>query len=146
MYLVQIWSLLAPPVFISVLFGLFYKRANAKAAITTIAFGSILGLIAFLVINLSLLSSIKKELPIYFQNSLNVGFVITLLCGAVMVIVSHSTGSSPKDLAKAKSIRESKITEKMSPRETKIYRLTLAGCFLFWLSVFIAFSPLGFGH
>ena len=44
-YLLYVWALLAPPVFVCVLFGLFYRRANATAAFATLVTGCALGLI-----------------------------------------------------------------------------------------------------
>ncbi|MHC4195148.1 MAG: sodium:solute symporter family transporter [Planctomycetota bacterium] len=50
-YLLQVWALLAPPVFVSVVFGLYYKRANAKGAFITLLVGCILGFCAFITLN-----------------------------------------------------------------------------------------------
>jgi RsiW-degrading membrane proteinase PrsW (M82 family) len=46
-YLLYVWALLAPPVFVCVLFGLYYRRANARGALTTLIIGCILGVFAF---------------------------------------------------------------------------------------------------
>ena len=145
-YLLQIWSLIAPPVFIAVIFGLFYKKANAKGAIATLWVGSLLGAVAFAVINIDALVDVKAALPVYLQNALNVGFIITLICAAVMILVSHIKGNSTEDLAKAEAIRSSKSVEKMSDRENRIYKMFLAGLFIFWMVVLIAFSPFGLGN
>jgi uncharacterized sodium:solute symporter family permease YidK len=50
-YLLQVWALLAPPVFVSVVFGLYYKRANANGAFITLLVGCILGFSAFITLN-----------------------------------------------------------------------------------------------
>jgi SSS family solute:Na+ symporter len=50
-YLLQVWALLAPPVFVSVVFGLYYKRANAKGAFVTLLVGCVLGFCAFITLN-----------------------------------------------------------------------------------------------
>lgn len=144
-YLLQVWALIAPPVFVAVIFGLFYKQANAKGAIATLTVGSVLGAITFAILNLSALASVKASLPVYFQNKLNDGFVITLICVAVMLIVSHYTGSTKEDLAKAESIRHSKTNEKMSPEEDRKYRFVLIALLVFWMAVLALFSPLGLG-
>ncbi len=144
-YLVQVWSLIAPPVFIAVIFGLFYEKANAKGAIATLTIGSILGAVSFIIINVSALSNIKAALPVYLQNSLNVGFVITLICAVVMLAVSHVTGSTDEDIAKAKAIRVSKKIDKMTPKESRIYKLSLIVLAIFWFVVLFIFSPFGIG-
>ncbi|MBC8375898.1 MAG: sodium/solute symporter [FCB group bacterium] len=144
-YLLQVWALIAPPVFVTVIFGLFYKKANSKGAIATLTVGSVLGAITFAILNMAALAQVKANLPIYFQNKLNDGFIITLICVAVMLIVSHYTGSTPEDLAKAEAIRHSKTTEKMTDEENKKFRYVLIGLLVFWLAVLILFSPLGLG-
>lgn len=145
-YLLQIWSLIAPPVFVTVVFGLFYHKANAKGAITTLAVGSILGAFAFMLINMTLLADLKNSLHPYLQNPLNHGFIITIICTVVLFVVSRATGSTPEDLAKAESIRQSKSMEKMNDDETRKYRFTLYLFFIVWLIILIMFSPLGLGR
>ena len=145
-YLVQIWALAAPPGFICVIFGLFYKRSNSRGAIATLFVGAFLGAIAFAVLNVSAFEAVKAKLPWYFQNSMNVGFVIALICSAVMLLVSYISASTPEDMAKAEVItRLQKQDSSMSPRERKIYRITLGILLLFWVIVLITFSPLGLG-
>lgn len=145
-YLVQIWSLIAPPVFVCVLFGLFYKRSNARGAIATLLVGALLGAAAFAVLNVPSLEAVKTNLPWYFRNSLNIGFVITLVCSAVMLLVSWVTGSTAEDDAKAEAIKQSRHTEPMSQRERRIYRATLGFVIVIFILVVLAFSPLGFGR
>jgi len=145
-YLVQIWSLTAPPVFVCVVFGLFYKRANARGAIATLSIGSILSIVGFVVLNFSAFEGIKRGLPWYFQNPMNIGFAITVVCSAVMLLVSHISGLTTEDAAKAEAIRESRNTETMLPNERRIYGITLGIVILVVVLVVIAFSPLGFGQ
>ena len=144
-YLLQVWALIAPPVFVTVIFGLFYKKANSKGAIATLTVGSVLGAITFAILNMAALAQVKANLPVYFQNKLNDGFIITLICVAVMLIVSHYTGSTPEDLAKAEAIRHSKTTEKMTPEENKKFRYVLVSLLVFWVAVLMLFSPMGLG-
>jgi len=145
-YLLQVWSLIAPPVFVAVIFGLFYEKANSKGAIATLAVGSLLGAVFFALINFETFTETKAALPVYLQNSLNVGFVITLICAAVMLAVSHATGSTEEDLAKANAIRSSKKVDKLSPDEQKKYKLAVIGVAVFWIVVLFTFSPLGVGR
>ena len=50
-YLLTVWALLAPPVFVCVLFGLYYRLANSRAAFITLLVGVTLGLFAFALLN-----------------------------------------------------------------------------------------------
>lgn len=145
-YLVQIWALIAPPVFVCVIFGLFYKRSNSRGAIATLIVGSLLGAVSFGVLNVAALEDIKAKLPWYFQNSLNVGFTITLICSAVMLLVSRLSTSTAEDEAKAQAIKESRNLEPMTLRQQRIYRITLGVLLLVWFGVLLAFSPLGLGR
>jgi len=142
-YLMKVWALTAPPVFVCVVFGLFFKRANAAGALTTLVVGAVLGGVEFLVINVPTLSAVKDAMPRYLANALNAGFVITLICGVVMLAVSYAVRSSPADRAKAEAVRLSRHAEPMTPRQKRTYRLTLAALLALWVGVLIAFSPLG---
>jgi len=148
-YLVAVWTYTAPPVFVCVLLGLFYRPANAKGAIATLSLGAALSVIGFSVLNIKIAPflRIKESLPMYLQNNLNLSFVITLISAAVMLIVSHATGSSVEDLEKAEAIRRSRTLdlEPMSPGEKRKYRCAVAVFLAAWLVVLIAFSPLGLG-
>lgn len=145
-YLVQIWALTSPPVFVCVVFGLFYKRSNARGAIATLIIGSLMSVLGFALLNVPALEGVRTSLPWYFQNSLNIGFLIAVVCSIVILLVSHITGSTDEDLAKAKAIKQSRHVEPMSPRERRIYRATLGFVILVVVLVVIAFSPLGFGR
>jgi len=145
LYLVQIWSLTAPPVFVCVVFGLFWRRANAAGAISTLLVGCVSGAFAFAVINVKALAGIKNSLPVYLTNPLNAGFVITLLCAAVMVVVSCARGESTDNEARMEAIRLSRAGEAMQPDEARRYRMALMVLLMLWVGVVIAFSPLALG-
>lgn len=80
-YLVRIWSLLAPPVFVCVVFGIFSQRATSRGAVATLTTGSILGAVAFWLLGQP---ELLEQLPVYFRSSLNLGVVITVVCAIVM--------------------------------------------------------------
>ena len=139
-YLVRVWSLLAPPVFVCVVAGIFTRRANNRGAIATLITGSVLGAAAFVILNRP---EWAGRLPVYFQSSLNVGFLITLACALVMGVVSHSSPASPSRIpppAAGQPARDGTMTA----GERRIYSAALAAVLLLLLAVTIAFSPWGF--
>jgi len=142
-YLLYVWALLAPPVFVCVLFGLYYKRANAKGAFVTLVTGCVLAVVAFIVLKVPVAADFKASLPVYFQNKLNIGFVNTIICTIVMFLVSHFSEHTGVDKQKADYVRQSREVESMTEEETRKYRLFVAGLMVFWLIVLWFFSPLG---
>ena len=144
-YLLNVWALLAPPVFVCVVFGLFYSRANAKGAFTTLIAGCLLGFNAFAVLNFPLLESFKYSLPHYLQNKLNVGFVNTIICTVVMFLVSHFSEHTDEDKRKAKYVRQSREVMPMSKNEAIKYRLFVFSFVIVWIIVLLLFSPIGIG-
>jgi SSS family solute:Na+ symporter len=142
-YLLYVWALLAPPVFVCVIFGLFYERSNAKGAFATLVAGCIMGLVAFVLLKFPAAAEFRDSLPIYFQNKLNWGFINTIICTIVMFAVSHSTEHTEIDKKKAEYVRQSRDVEPMSEDETKKYRVFLTALIIVWLVVTVFFSPLG---
>jgi SSS family solute:Na+ symporter len=106
-YLLYVWALLAPPVFVCVVFGLYWRRASANGAFATLSVGCVLGLVAFAVLKFPFLGAFRESLPIYLQNKLNIGFINTVICSFVMLVVSHLSEHSEANQARAKSIRQS---------------------------------------
>lgn len=141
-YLLYVWSLLAPPVFVCVVFGLYSKRANAKGAMATLITGCVLGLLALVLLKAPFMEGTKDALPIYLQNKLNIGFLITLVCAAVMFIVSNMTEHTPEDIEKTNYVHAADVPP-MSASETKKYRAFTSGLIVFWVVVLLFFSPLG---
>jgi Na+/proline symporter len=152
-----LWSLLAPPVVVSVLAGLFYKKANSKGAVATIITGIILGLVGFIMLQrpdifngiISFFGadgfSVRDDFNWYFLNKFNVSFLITGACAIVMWVVSEKTGQTPEELAQVEDIfeaRESK-DDQMTPEETKKYQYALIALGVFWVGVLVLFSPWG---
>ena len=142
-YLLYIWALLAPPVFVCVVFGLYWPRANAKGAFATLLVGCVLGLVAFAVLKFPVLEAFRKSLPIYLQNKLNIGFMNTAICAFVMLVVSHLSKHTEVDQAKAESIRQSGRAMPMTRQETVRYRLFITALVVTWLIVLLFFSPTG---
>ena len=134
-YLVKLWSLLAPPVFVCVVFGIFSQRADNRGAIATLAVGTALGLAAFLTLDSP---AVVAQLPAYFRNALNIGFVITLVCTAVMLLVSRGSASAAASNVVARCEQPT-----MTPAEQRRYRFFLGAVALTWLALVFAFSPWG---
>ncbi len=136
-YLVKLWSLLAPPVFVCVVFGLFSRRADNRGAVATLAVGTVLGAIAFPVLDSP---QALAHLPPYLHNALNVGFVITLICTAVMILFSRSRRSS------SPALHQQFATDNraaMTVAERRRYRMFLGFVAICWLVVVVTFSPWG---
>ncbi len=146
-YLLYVWALLAPPVFVTVLFGLFDKRANARSAFATLITGCVLGLLAFVVLKLPFAKPLLESLPIYFQNKLNVGFVITIILALEMLVLGRIYKSTPEDVAKVEMVRTAHDqVEPMTREELIKYRFFIIGLLAFLFGVLIFFSPLGIGR
>ena len=143
-YLLAVWAFLAPGVFVTVLFGLFYKKSTEKAAFWTLVIGCVLGFGAFCLLNLPALADLKATLPHHFQNKLNLSPFIVLICIGAMLTISNFGGRTQQDVAKAEliAIPESELT--MTAEETKKYHRFLKGLLVFLAAVVLFFSPLVF--
>jgi len=156
-YLMLLWSLLAPPVVVSVLAGLFYKKANSKGAVATIITGIVLGLVGFIMLQrpdifngiISFFGadgfSVRDDFNWYFLNKFNVSFLITGACAIVMWVVSEKTGQTAEELTQVEAIFEARKSkdDQMTPQETKKYKYALITLGVFWVSVLVLFSPWG---
>ncbi|MFO1449598.1 MAG: sodium/solute symporter [Opitutaceae bacterium] len=138
-YLVQLWSLLAPPVFVCVVAGIFTKRASARGATATLITGTLLGGLTFWALGSP---DVSAHLPRYLRSALNCGFVITLVCAAVMVLFSLGRSDTSKSHEIAR-LGSAAARVAMSPGETLIYRVTLLVLAVVWLGVLFTFSPWG---
>jgi SSS family solute:Na+ symporter len=138
-YLVQLWSLLAPPVFVCVVAGIFTRRASARGAKATLATGVGLGALTFWALGSP---ETVAHLPVYLRSPLNCGFVITLICSAVMAL--GSLGSvDHRESDEVARIRTDAGQTSMTRRERRIFHLTLAALIILWLGVVVTFSPWG---
>jgi len=143
-YLLAIWAFLAPGVFVTVLFGLFYKRSTEKAAFWTLVTGCVLGAAAFSVLNLPMLAEAKASLPHHFQNKLNLSPFIVLICIGVMVTVSNYGSRTAGDEARSKLVLIPDGEFTMTAEESKKYRRFLIALVLFIAATVLFFSPLIF--
>ncbi|MCX7011410.1 MAG: sodium/solute symporter [Candidatus Sumerlaeota bacterium] len=87
----------------------------------------------------------KMSLPVYLQNTYNVGFTLTLINAAILVLVSLVTSSGEEDRAKAEAIVKARSSGEMTRRETRIYRLALVALAVLWIAAVVVFSPWGLG-
>ncbi|MDB4384812.1 sodium/solute symporter [Opitutaceae bacterium] len=136
-YLVRIWSLLAPPVFICVVFGIFSSRATSRGAVATLTTGAILGAFAFWMLGRP---DILDTLPVYFRSSLNLGVVITVVCAVVMWFLR-----SAEAVPEAAAIRATSHTDDpgMTAGEQRLYRVSLTALLILILAVVWLLSPWG---
>lgn len=136
-YLVRIWSLLAPPVFICVVFGIFSQRATSRGAVATLSTGAVLGVVAFWMLGRP---DILDALPAYFRSSLNIGVVITVVCAAVMWSLR---AANPVPQAAAIRATSQPNTAIMTAGEQRLYRVSLISLLLLIVAVVWLFSPWG---
>jgi len=141
-YLLAIWAFLAPGVFVTVLFGLFYKRSTEKAAYWTLVIGVVLGFFSFCLLNLPLLSGFKSNLPYFLQNKLNLSPWVTIICTANMYLMSNYGYRNEKDETNAEIVAVDTGSLSMSLDESRKYKRFLFGLSCFLAVVVIAFSPL----
>jgi solute:Na+ symporter, SSS family len=143
-YLLAVWAFLAPGVFVTVLFGLFYKKSTEKAAFVTLITGCVLGFVSFCILSFPSLQGIKNSLPVFFQNKLNLSPVITIVCVATMYLISNYGGRTDKDYANSLSVVIDPNQFTMTAEETRKYRRFLIILVVFILSVVACFSPIFF--
>jgi len=143
-YLLAVWAFLAPGVFVTVVFGLFYKRSTEKAAFWTLVIGVVLGLFSFSLLNFPLFSEFKSHLPPFFQNNLNLSPWVTIACALNMYLMSKYGYRDTDDEARARIVAVEGQNLTMTPEETQKYRRFLygLGCFIAFMLLF--FSPLLF--
>jgi SSS family solute:Na+ symporter len=137
-YLVRIWSLLAPPVFVCVVFGVFSKRATSRGAVATLTVGCVLGAAAFWMLGKP---EMLANLPIYFRSPLNLGFVITVVCSVVMWLLRAGTPVP----AAAEIVRHNTDPGRveMTLAERQTYRISLGLLLALIFGVVLMLSPWG---
>lgn len=144
-YLLYVWALLAPPVFVTILFGLFYQRSTARAAFITLLVGSVLGIIAFVVLKFPVAAEFKESLPIYLHNKLNWGFVNTFICAGVMYVLSRNGAYTDEDRRKAEYVGQCKTVAPMTADEQRKYKVFMTSLTVCLVLVLWFFSPWGIG-
>ena len=143
-YLLAVWAFLAPGVFVTVLFGLFYKRSTEKAAFWTLCIGCVLGLFAFCLLSLPALAGMKNALPLFLQNKLNLSPWITLICAANMYLMSNYGTRTDGDEARSQIVAIDDDEFTMTPEQTRKYRNFLVALLVLIGAIVLAFSPLVF--
>jgi solute:Na+ symporter, SSS family len=145
-YLQSVQSYLAPPIASVFLLGLFYKRINAKGAMTVLVGGAIIGALRiFLELNKSSLSGFLYE----FANLNFLYFCIVLFVFSILVLVGVSlltekpSEEQIKGLTFATTVAEDRAVSRASYNKTDIV-LSLIVVVLIVL-IFMYFSPLGVG-
>jgi SSS family solute:Na+ symporter len=138
-YLVQLWSPLAPPVFVCVVAGIFTRRASARGARATLVTGVFLGAVTFWALRSP---EITAQMPVYLRSPLNCGFVITLICSTVMALFSLGDRNHQRSDEVAR-IRTDAVRTAMNAAETRTYHFTLVALVVLWLGIVFTFSPWG---
>lgn len=145
-YLQSVQSYLAPPIAAVFIFGVFFKRLNAKGAYAAMVAGFVVGLIKLT------LQLFQKELPVgsIFHQFATINFLyfciyLFLFSIAIMVIVSLN---SPKPSAEqingltfATTVAEDKAASRASWNKWDVILSLIVLAVI--LAVFIYFSPLG---
>jgi len=95
-YLQSVQSYIAPPIAATFLLGVFYRRINAKAAVTTLIGGFLLGMLR-LVLELN-----KDSLSGFWYAYADMNFLyfciaLFLVCVVLLIVVSLSTDPPPKE-------------------------------------------------
>jgi solute:Na+ symporter, SSS family len=145
-YLQSVQSYLAPPIASVFLLGLFYKRINAKGAMTVLVSGAIIGALRiFLELNKSSLSGFLFEFAdlnfLYFCIALFVFSVVVLI--GVSLLTDKPSEEQIKGLTFATTVAEDRAVTRASYNRTDIV-LSLIVVVLIVL-IFMYFSPLGVG-
>ncbi|HVU34575.1 MAG TPA: sodium/solute symporter [Opitutaceae bacterium] len=136
-YMVEIGSLLGPPVFVCAVAGILTRRANARGAIATLAVGMGLGLAGF-----ALLQSpvALADLPRYFRGALNLAFVDTVVCAGVMALVSRLFPGTDRA---ASEIHRARRSPALDRGQRTILTGVIVALVVLWVAVVTTFSPLG---
>ena len=143
-YLLAVWAFLSPGVFVTVMYGLFYKKSTERAAFWTLVIGVVLGFFSFCLLSLPLLSGLKEHLPYLLQNKLNLSPWVTIVCAANMYLMSNYGHRTQKDVVNAETVAIDSTSLTMNPDESRKYTLFLIGLSCFILVVVAFFSPLMF--
>lgn len=85
-YLQQMFSIVVPPIAVIFLVGVFFKKADGRAAIWTLAFGTLLGVVLFVLEQMGLWS---------LHYTFNVGIIFGL--STILFLVLGSVGERPSD-------------------------------------------------
>jgi solute:Na+ symporter, SSS family len=144
-YLQSVQSYLAPPIAAVFLLGVFYKRLNAKGAMTAMTVGFIIGALR-IVLELGR-DSLGSGFLYSFAtiNFLYFCILLFLFSIAVMVVVSLMTDKPSeeqiKGLTYATTVAEDRVKSRASWNATDV--VLSIGVVVIIIAIFIYFSPLG---
>ncbi|MBX2945070.1 MAG: sodium:solute symporter [Cyclobacteriaceae bacterium] len=143
-YLQSVQSYLAPPIASVFILGLFYKRINAKGAMTVLVSGAIIGALRiFLELNKSSLTGFLYEFAnlnfLYFCISLFVFSVVVMV--GVSLLTEKPSEEQIKGLTFATTVAEDRAISKSSYNKTDILLSFVVVVLI--IMIFVYFSPLG---
>lgn len=125
-YLQQMFSIIVPPIVVIFLVGVFYKRGNGHGAFWTLVFGTLIGVLLFIL-------GENGMWPLHF--TVNVGFMI-LVSSVIFVVVSQMTPAPTKEQTELLTYRKGLIMDGMEGYPWyQDYRLWMA--ILFGLIMYI---------
>lgn len=147
-YLQNVQSYLAPPIAAVFLFGVFFKRLNAKGAYSAMVAGFVLGILKLT------LQMFEDKLPAggFLHSFATINFLyfciyLFLFSVAVMVVVSLLTPKPAEEqirgLTFATTVAEDKASSRASWNKTDVILSLIVVAII--IAVFCYFSPLGVG-
>ena len=145
-YLQSVQSYIAPPITAAFLLGIFWKRINAKGAVTGLIFGFVAGMIRLVI-------EIRKEALSGFLyqiadlNFLYFSLASFLCCIAVMIIVSHLTPKQDEQTIQGLTYATTVAADKKKSRASWNYKDVVLSLVVVAIiaCILIYFSPLGIG-
>ncbi len=82
-------SYLAPPITVVFIAGVFWKKASSRASFITLAAGSVIGILIFILEMTKVLELFKTAFPyLGWLNFLMISFILALICSIMMVVFS----------------------------------------------------------
>ncbi|MBN2031486.1 sodium:solute symporter [bacterium] len=145
-YLQSVQSYIAPPIAAAFLLGIFWKRINAKGAVTALIFGFTAGMLR-LVLELN-----KESLSGFLYTIANLNFLYFsissfLCCIAVMVIVSHLTPKQDEQKIQGLTYATTVAADKKKSRASWNFKDAILSLIVVAIiaCILIYFSPIGVG-
>lgn len=136
----KIPMMFAPAITCVFLFGVFWKRGTKEAAVTTLVFGLVIGVVYFLV-DLPAFGDTRLVADTWGIPFMQVGWWLFCLCSVVYVISSLMTPAPPAEQLEAihwqppmKALLGTRITSWNDPRAISIGLIVLMAILYFWLS------------
>jgi solute:Na+ symporter, SSS family len=136
-YLQAVNSYISPPIAAVFLVGILWKRATGKAAITTLIFGGIFGIVRFVLDILTKTYRIELYIfrPFVELAFLNYCVLMFFLCVAVMVFISFSTPKPDRAKVQSLTFQRQNVNEGLEP----VWKWVHIGMTLIIASIIIGF-------